>query len=78
MLFISETKLLKVSDPNWEEKEIRKVNVPGYVFYPTFTNTAFGGTAIYIADGQNNTRRDDLKIQCEGCETTFLEVATPG
>ena len=39
---------------------------------------AFGGTGIYMAEGLNCTRRDDLNILCDGCETTFMEVPTPG
>ena len=78
MLLISETKLIEGSGPDWKEEAIRKVNIPGYVFYPTFTNMAFGGTGIYMAEGLNCTRRDDLNILCDGCETTFMEVPTPG
>ena len=78
MFLISETKLIEGSDSGWNEEAIRKVNIPGYKFYPTFTNMLFGGTGIYIAEGLNCSGRDDLNLQCEGCESTFLEIPTPG
>ena len=72
LILITETKLK--DDPKVNDD----IKLDGYKFYPTFTNTEYGGTGIYIAYGLDCTLRDDLNLQCDGCETTFIELTTPG
>ena len=78
IMMISETKLQKETDKTGHKKQVLIVKIKGYTFYPTFTDLSFGGTGVYVADGLDCTRRIDLDFQCDGCETTFIEIPTPG
>ena len=71
VMLISETKLQKGADLN-------KVKIEGYGFYKTYSELSFGGSGIYIADGISHTKRNDLKFRIDNCETTFIELHTPG
>ena len=71
IILISETKLQKGANLN-------KIEIPGYKFVKTYTKLAFGGSGIYIAEGVSYTKRKDLKFRIDDCETTFIELTTPG
>ena len=67
---ISETRISSQSIPH-------NVNIPGYKFYHTKTESSAGGTGIYISDDIIYKTRNDLSsllYKSRSLESTFLEI----
>lgn len=72
VLVISETRVCQSSISN------HNVNLPGYSFLSTPTESSAGGTALYIANYLKFNVRDDLSSSlylAKSVESTFAELS---
>lgn len=69
IIAISESKLRKNKEP------LAKIDIPGYKYEFTLTDSEKGGTLLYIAQDLNYKTRKDLNIvQSKQLESTFVEI----
>ena len=75
ILGISESKLKKGTDPNFD------INIKGYNHFSTSTESNNGGTLLYISDSLKYKPRKDLEnilYKSKQLESTFVEIVNPG
>ena len=81
LIGITETKLQILNEsknPNTnsetENNSLFSLNIPGFEFEHTPTNSAFGGAGLYISHKCEYKRRLDIEFNIESCETCFVEL----
>ena len=77
LIGISETRLIDDSETQLKDDSVlSKIQIDGYYFVHTPTNSSCGGAGLYISKKLDFVRRRDFEFKIASCETCFIELFT--
>ena len=66
--------ILAVTETKLDENSTVNIEIPGYNFFHTDSNSAAGGAGIYVSNSYNAHVRPDLKLNLDLAESCWIEV----
>ena len=74
LTFKSLPEIIAISETKLRNQNIYNINIPGYSFLNTNSQTSAGGVGLYVLNGLKFIRRHDLEYSTDEFESCWIEI----